>query len=152
MTPFPHQYTASASSGERGDIDVRSHGLSPLRSESPPQFGGPSDRWSPETLLTAAVADCFVLTFRAIARASNLPWLSLRCDARGTLDRVERVTKFTHFTLHVHLKVPEGVDLEQARRLLTAADHTCLVARSLSATSLLKANVETARPAIAAAG
>jgi organic hydroperoxide reductase OsmC/OhrA len=152
MTTFPHHYTVSASAAENGDVAVRSQGQPSLRSDSPPQFGGRGDLWSPETLLTAAVADCFALTFRAIARASNLPWVSIRCDARGTLDRVDRVTRFTRFALHVHLEVPEGVDHEQARRLLIAADHTCLVARSLNATSHLDAHVATARSAMAATG
>jgi organic hydroperoxide reductase OsmC/OhrA len=152
MTAFPHHYTVSASAADHGDVAVRSHDQPSLRSDSPPQFGGRGDRWSPETLLTAAVADCFVLTFRAIARASNLPWVSLRCDARGTLDRVDRVTRFTHFDLTVHLDVPDGVDHEHVRRLLNAADHTCLVARSLNATSHLDAQIATVRPAMSGVG
>ena len=39
------------------------------------------------TLLIAAVADCFILTFRAVARASRFEWISLGCTVDGVLDR-----------------------------------------------------------------
>ena len=43
------------------------------------EFGGPGDLWSPETMLAGAVAGCFILTFRAAARASSasIPWRKL---------------------------------------------------------------------------
>jgi organic hydroperoxide reductase OsmC/OhrA len=121
--------------------------LSPLPSAPPTEFDGPGDRWSPETLLVAAVADCFVLTFRAIARLSKLPWLSLTCDVVGTVDRVERVTQFTGFIVRARLQVPVGTNEDQVRRLLTKAEETCLVTNSLKAKSHLEAEVEVAPPA-----
>ena len=53
--------------------------LPPIMAASPPQFGGPPGRWSPETLLVAAVADCYILSFRAIAKATKLPWDAIEC-------------------------------------------------------------------------
>lgn len=86
MEAFPHRYRVKVSGQVTGDVELTSDGLAALRSASPAQFDGPGGRWSPETLLVGAVADCFVLTFRAIARASKLSWLSLDCDVMGTLD------------------------------------------------------------------
>ena len=85
MQEYPHRYAAGASAGEEGEIAVSSARLPGLSSAAPAEFGGPGDRWSPETLLVAAVADCFVLTFRAIARISKLRWTSVSCDVVGTL-------------------------------------------------------------------
>ena len=73
MQDFPHHYSAFARAQEQGEIELGGDGLAPLQSAPPAEFGGPGDLWSPETLLVAAVADCFALTFRAIARASKLP-------------------------------------------------------------------------------
>jgi organic hydroperoxide reductase OsmC/OhrA len=112
-----------------------------LRSASPAEFGGPGNRWSPETLLVAAVGDCFLLTFRAVAQASGLPWSSLRCEVEGTLDRVERALQFTRFDLRASLDVPAGVDAELARRLLEKAERACLVSNSLTATIHLESVV-----------
>jgi uncharacterized OsmC-like protein len=90
----------------------------------------------------AAVADCFVLTFRAIAAFSRLPWVSLTCEVSGTVDRVDRVTQFTGFDVRARLRVAAGADVEQARRLLTKAEQTCLVTQSLKAAAHLDASVD----------
>ena len=142
MQPFPHHYTISAAAGQDGDISLNGERLPRLASAPPAEFEGPGDRWSPETLVVAAVADSFVLTFRAIANASRFRWMALTCDAAGTLDRVERTTQFTAFSVHALLDVPAGTDEAQARRLLEKAEHGCLIANSLKAASHLDAYVE----------
>ena len=144
MQDFPHRYHTAASSASEGSISLAARGLPTLRVESPPEFGGPDDSWSPETMLVGAVATCFILTFKAVARASKLPWLDLRCEASGTLDRVDRVTSFSGFDLHAELRVPVGVSEEIARRALDKAEHACLVSNSLRAPIRLHANVVTA--------
>ncbi len=142
MEPFPHRYTVVASGGADGDVALGGERLPALASAPPAEFGGPGDRWSPETLLVAAIADCFLLTFRAIARASKLSWVSLRCEVEGTLDRVERVTLFTGFLVRASLQVPAGVNQEQAQRLLERAEQSCLITNSLKGSSRLEATVE----------
>src|SRR5436190_18707873 len=86
MQAFPHRYAVEASGSLKGDVTVAAAGLPSFASAPPTEFDGPGDRWSPETLLVAAVADCFVLTFRATARMSKLPWISLTCAVVGTVD------------------------------------------------------------------
>jgi len=142
MHPFPHTYDVAARATPADDVAVDSAGLPSIQSAPPIEFGGPGDRWSPETLLVAAVADCFVLTFRAIASFSRLSWVSLTCEVSGTVDRVDRVTQFTGFDVRARLVVPPGADVEQARRLLTKAEQTCLVTQSLKAAAHLDATVE----------
>ena|SRR3972149_3353433 len=142
MQEFPHRYSVAAVASVEGDVLLEGDRLPSLASAPPAEFGGPGDRWSPETLLVAAIADCFVLTFRAIAGASKLPWTSLRCDVEGTLDRVERVIQFTGFLVRASLRVPAGTNEEQARRLLARAEQSCLITNSLEGTSHLEAEVE----------
>ena len=139
---FPHRYSVAALARAEGDVALESERLPPLVTAPPAEFGGPGDRWSPETLLVAAVADCFVLTFRAIARASKLPWSTIQCDVEGVLDRVERVTLFTEFRTRVTLRLPAGVDRERAERLLTRAEETCLITNSLKAAHVLEIEIE----------
>jgi organic hydroperoxide reductase OsmC/OhrA len=141
---FPHHYSAVASAAPEGDVRLDSAGLPVLSSAPPREFDGPGDRWSPETMLTAAVADCFILTFRAIAQASNLTWTSLECRARGTVDRVERIMRFTRFDIQATLRVPAGTDEQKARRLLAKAEQGCLVRSSLTSEFHLDAEVEIA--------
>jgi organic hydroperoxide reductase OsmC/OhrA len=142
MQKYPHHYSVAARASIEGDVSLESSGLPRLVSAPPEQFGGPGDRWSPETLCVAAVADCFVLTFRAIARASKLPWSALDCDVVGTLDRVERQLRFTEFLVRARLQVPSGVHREQGQELLKRAEQTCLISNSLTASRHLEATVE----------
>jgi len=131
MQPFPHHYSVVAKADTQGDVALEGERLPPIPSAPPTEFGGPGDRWSPETLFVAAVADCFVLTFRGIAGLSRLPWVSLQCSVTGTVDRVDRVTQFTVLEVHARLKVAPGINEDQARRLLAKAEETCLVTNSL---------------------
>ena len=133
MRAFPHRYVISATAVPDGDVALGGPGLPRLASLPPAEFDGPGDRWSPETLVVAAVADCFVLTFRGIAKVSRLRWLSMTCEATGTLDRVDHVARFTGFALQVSLDIPEGVNEELTRRLVLRTEQTCLIANSLNA-------------------
>jgi uncharacterized OsmC-like protein len=146
MQPFPHRYVVAAVAGTDVDVMLESAGLSPLRSALPLEFGGAGDSWSPETLLVAAVADCFALTFRGVAKASQLPWISLTCEVVGTLDRVERVTRFTQFDVHARLQIPESTSEPQALRVLTKAEESCLVTRSMTAATHLRVSIEAVTP------
>ncbi len=79
-----------------------------LATAPPAEFDGPGDRWSPETLLCAAVADCLILSFRGVARAKKLPWTSLQCEVQGTLNRIEGKTHFTHILVRAALVRARG--------------------------------------------
>ena len=132
MHAFPHHYTVSASAEPEGDVAVATAGLEPLRSAPPIEFDGPGDRWSPETLLCGALADCFVLTFRSIARATSLSWLTLDVEVVGTLEREDRQSKFTRFDIEARLRLPPEGDREAAERALHRAEAGCLISNSLS--------------------
>lgn len=143
MQSYPHFYSIEASAQATGNVTLSAEGLPVLQTAPPAQFDGPGDQWSPETLLVAAAADCFALTFRAIAQASNLSWTALRCNATGRLDRLEGITRFTRFELRAHLTVPLGTDPGRARRLLEKAEKTCLITNSLALTPTLVCEIQT---------
>jgi peroxiredoxin-like protein len=141
MQELPHLYRVAAKGEPEGHVHVSADAVETILTAPPAEFGGPGDRWSPESLLVAAVANCFVLSFRAIARASRLAWLSLDCDAEGKLERVERTMKFTEFVVHATLYVPSDTDEGKAMRILEKAEETCLVTNSLNASRRLNAVV-----------
>ena len=141
MHPFPHRYVVNAAVRPDGDVPLSTEGVRVIESAPPKEFDGPGNQWSPEGLLTAAVADCFVLSFRAIAAASKYAWTSLDARTEGTLDRVEGKMRFTRFDTHAKLHVPEGSDMERAKKLLEKAEQTCLVANSLSSERHLNVEV-----------
>ena len=142
MEGYPHHYLADAVGGNEGNVVVSGEGLPPLDTQSPPQFGGPDGVWSPETMLSATVANCFVLSFRAIARASKFEWTSLECNVDGVLDRVDRTPYFTAFNVHAKLVVPNDAKLELAQRLLEKAEQICLITESLKAEVSLTTDIQ----------
>lgn len=142
MQEFPHHYAVAATAAPQGDVALEGSQLPAIASAPPVEFGGPGDRWSPETLLVAAVADCFVLNFRAIAALSRFTWVSLACEVTGTVDRVDRVTQFTEIQVRARLRIPQGGNQEQALRLLTKAEQSCLVTNSLKIRPHLDSTVE----------
>ena len=143
MQGYPHHYLASATGEQEGNVVVGGEGLPPLDTQSPPQFGGPLGVWSPETMLSAAVANCFVLSFRAIARASKFEWTSIECKVDGVLDRPEHATIFTVFKVDAVLKVPAGAKAELAQRLLEKAEDICLITASLKSEIVLTTEIQT---------
>jgi organic hydroperoxide reductase OsmC/OhrA len=138
MHPYPHEYRAAAAGNPAGNVTVTSPQLPDLATAAPPEFDGPGGYWSPETLLCAAMADCFILTFRAVSRAAKFEWRSLECQVQGTLERVEGKSLFTKFATVATLEVAAGADLDKARGLLERAEHGCLIANSLLGTRTLE--------------
>lgn len=142
MENFPHHYTVKGSASPDTNVSLSSEGVSDIVSAAPIQFGGPGDKWSPESLLVAAVADCFILGFKAIARASRFEWKSLQCEVEGILDRQEKVTRFTEFHIKASLEVAAGKKHDMAVRLLEKAKLTCLITNSLSGASHLITDIK----------
>lgn len=145
MQQLPHRYTVAATAQTDSNVELSSEGLPNIQSAPPAEFGGPGNLWSPETLLIAAIADCFVLSFKAIARASRFEWTTLTCNVEGTLDRVDSVTRFTEVSVHAALDAPAGSDERMAKRLLEKAERSCLITNSLNSDVHLQANVSIAR-------
>ena len=141
MHPFPHHYRVRVGIAPEGEVSLDSDGLAQIRSLPPPEFGGPGGYWSPETLLTAAVGNCVLLTFRAIARASRFEWREASAEVEGVLERIEGNSRFTQMHVRVRLVVPPGADAARARMLMEKAEKGCLISNSLTAAKHLECEV-----------
>ena len=132
MQPLPHTYTVIASL-KQDSVHLESPELSSFESAAPAEFGGPGNLWSPETLFAAAVADCFILSFKAIATASKFSYTHLTCHVEAILDRQDRVTRFTGLVIKPVLTIDNEEQREKAGKLLGKAETTCLITNSLTA-------------------
>ncbi len=141
MKPYPHTYTVGADGPSTGKVSVTSPGLPVLETAPPPEFDGPGGVWSPETLLVAAIADCFILTFRGVSRAAHFDWVQLEAHVDGTLERDSGVTQFVRYTTRATLTVKPNTDHEKARELLERSEKVCLVSNSLRGMRSLEVQV-----------
>ena len=111
---------------------------------APPEFHGEENKWTPETLLLASVAACFISTFDAIAEYSGFVFDSLSIAVEGTVARVNGKLQFTEIRIKPILEIKHETNFERALKLLEKTKQSCLISRSLSAEVILLSDVRTA--------
>ena len=141
MQDLPHIYRVKSEGESESNLTARAEKLPDIIVAPPIQFGGPGDQWSPEALFMASIANCLVLSFRAIARASRFEWHSIECESEGELDRVERRVQFTKVLSKVRLSIPATENKEKAEKLLNKAEETCLISNSISCESHIECEI-----------
>lgn len=132
MSFTAQHYSVEAVATNVGPVFLISDRVAAIESDAPLEFGGPGGRWSPESLHVATMADCFALSFRAIARAAKLPWVSLNCSAEGVLEKQDGKLKFTRYHIVAKLKISDEGDSGRAEKLLAKAEENCLIANSVT--------------------
>ena len=132
MHPFPHHYEVTVSMSPHGRARLKSGELNLIESSPPLEFGGPGDRWSPEGLFTAAIADCIVLNFQAITANSKFAWNGITASTKATLNRVDGKMRFTRFETNVALNIGPDADQARARLLLEKAEASCPLSNTLN--------------------
>lgn len=131
--------------GDKLGVTESSDRLPELRVATPPEFGGPPFEWSPEHLLVASVASCFMTTLLAIAGLSRLEIKSLEVPASGTLVRGDdRRYSITRIELRPRILIADEKDRAKAERLARKADEVCLISRSVRSEIVLQPTIEVA--------
>jgi len=142
MEKFPHEYQVKVTADCHAGLVSTAENLPELCVAPPKQFDGPGDQWSPEELLMASLANCLVLSFRAIARASKLNWTSITCVSTGELDKVGAKVKFTKINTRVSLLVAADVVIEKAEKIIRKSEESCFISNSLSSELTLEIDVK----------
>jgi organic hydroperoxide reductase OsmC/OhrA len=118
----------------RGGLRARLEGREKrvLDVATPPEFhGGHAGYWSPEDLLVAATASCFLMTLSAIAERRRVPLLDATVTATGHLSRRDDGRfGFTVIEVDAALETVAGHE-DALERAAATAEQRCLVARAL---------------------
>ena len=114
--------------------EVNAEGLPLVKFSAPPEFSGDAGRWTPEHLLTAATATCFMTTFMAIAAIQKLEVRGFKMMAFARLEKIpQEGYRFTEINLTPEIQVaPE--DVEKALKVVEKAERNCFISKSLKAT------------------
>jgi peroxiredoxin-like protein len=133
QTQYKYQASASWTLHRHGFIKASDGIPSTLDFSVPPEFGGEAGMWTPEHLLLAAVASCFVATFRGMAEKSNLDFQTIEIAVEGIIEKDQGGLRFTKIILRPEASICREEDRVRAGKLLAKVEHGCLIARSLSA-------------------
>ena len=133
------QWTGNLGSGTssyRGytrDHDVLIPGLPVLKGSADPTFHGDRERYNPEQLLLAALAQCHMLSYLHVAVKHGVVVTDYRDDATGLM-RLNRdgSGQFESVTLHPRVTVADAGQAELAGSLHREANQVCFIARSVN--------------------
>jgi organic hydroperoxide reductase OsmC/OhrA len=143
-----YTYTAKAQfhQHDRSFVELEHGAPRMIHFSSPPEFGGESGTWTPEHFFLAAVASCFIATFRAVASVSKLDFQGIEVPVEGVIERDSGGFRFTHITLRPMLIICAEEERERALRLLEKSEKICLVRRSLSSEVQLQSKILVEKP------
>ena len=134
-----HKYRVGATSAAVRSGLLVAQGIEPsIGFSAPPEFQGLAGRWTPEHLLVAAVASCYVSTFSGMAFNSKFEFLSLDLETEGIIAQDREGWRFQEVVLRPRLTVAREEDKERGNRLLHKAEKNCLVGRSLACPIVLE--------------
>jgi organic hydroperoxide reductase OsmC/OhrA len=119
--------------GYSRDHDILIPGLPVLKGSADPTFHGDRERYNPEQLLLAALAQCHMLSFLHVAVKHGVVVTAYRDEAFGlmTLNR-DGSGQFERVTLRPHVTVADAAQVELAGQLHHEANQLCFIARSVN--------------------
>jgi organic hydroperoxide reductase OsmC/OhrA len=119
-----------------------------LELATPPEFrGGLAGYWSPEDLLVASAASCFVLTLAAVAERREAPLIDATVTATGHVSRrADGRFGFTVIEIQADLETVPGAE-DAVRSAAVAAEARCLVSQALDVPVHVGVSVRAVEPA-----
>lgn len=119
--------------GYSRDHDIRIPGLPVLPGSADPTFHGDRDRYNPEQLLLAALAQCHMLSFLHVAVKHGVVVTDYRDDATGVM-RLNRdgSGQFESVMLNPRVTMKEPAHVELAEQLHREANAVCFISRSVN--------------------
>lgn len=145
-TKYSYHASAQWHQHDRSFVELEHGAPRIVHFSAPPEFGGEPGVWTPKHFLLAAVASCFISSFRTIAAASKWEFQGIEVSVDGLIEKEPGGFRFTTITLHPVVIVFGGDDMERARHLLEKAERICLVTRSLSSRIVVESKVLSEKP------
>jgi len=125
----------------RGGV-VHAQGLPELVFSAPPEFGGIVGRWTPEHLLVAANASCFMASLLAVADAQKLSLAYFRLSSVARMERVPgEGYRITEIVLRPEIGVAEE-DMPKLEKVLAKAEKICIVGNALNVRVQVEPKIE----------
>jgi organic hydroperoxide reductase OsmC/OhrA len=113
------------------DLLISAEGNPPIEGSADKPFRGTPERWNPEELLVAALAQCHMLSYLHVAVKHGIIVTAYEDDAAGVMRQVGEGGNFTSVTLHPVVTISAG-DPEVAQAIHAEASALCFIASSVN--------------------
>jgi peroxiredoxin-like protein len=113
---------------------------------APKEFGGLEGRWTPEELLLAALAGCFIITLRSISASEEFDFTDLEVETSGMVRKADPGYGFSEIVIRPKLKIASSKEKEHALDLLNKAERLCLVSRTIDVPLRFEPQIEVTEP------
>ena len=113
------------------DLLVTAEGNAPIEGSADKPFRGTPERWNPEELLLAALAQCHMLSYLHSAVKNGIVVTTYSDAATGAMRQEGEGGHFTSVTLHPVVTISAG-DPELANSLHAEASANCFIAQSVN--------------------
>lgn len=133
------EWTGNRGSGTSGYRDygrdhiVRAEGNPPIEGSSDRTFFGDAERWNPEELLVAALAQCHMLSYLHVAQRNGVVVTAYTDSPTGTMTTTsDGAGHFTSVTLRPSVTVADAEQVDLAQGLHAEASRLCFIAASVN--------------------
>ena len=113
------------------DLLISAEGNPPIEGSADKPFRGTPERWNPEELLLAALAQCHMLSYLHVAVKNGIVVTAYEDDAVGTMKQVGEGGHFTSVTLRPVVTISAG-DAALAEHIHAEASALCFIAASVN--------------------
>jgi len=113
-------------------VTLAAAGKPDLLASADPTFRGDADRWNPEELLVAALAECHLLSYLHVAVMHGVVVVDYRDSPVGTMSQEGIGGHFTSVLLRPHVTVATAEMVEVPTRIHAEAASACFIASSVN--------------------
>ena len=114
------------------DVVVRTAGKPELAGSADVPFRGSADRWNPEELLLAALAQCHLLSYLHSAVKHGIVVVDYADSAEATMEQAGDGGRFTSVTLRPRVTITDASKADLAQQIHAEASANCFIAASVS--------------------
>lgn len=111
--------------------ETRSSGKPAVEVATPPEFGGPENIWTPEDLLTSAVATCVMTSALFFIDRAKIQLRAYKSNAVATMEKGPTGLTITGIKVEVRVELKDPSQAEAARKAVEQAEKTCPISNSL---------------------
>ena len=108
---------------------------------TPPEFGGPEGIWTPEDLLTSAVATCIMTSALFFIDRAKIQLRTYKSQATATMEKTDAGLAITRIAVAVSIELEDMAQEAATRKAVEQAERTCPLSNSLNCPVELVVNV-----------